>query len=379
MPSRKNATLNIAIVHWVVNDVGGINSWTENIIEGLRRLGHTVQLYYGTHQRKLGTHPTQKVPRSRRWHLLPALTLSYAPDMVKKSVDTLNDYDLIIFAHPSPHPTKGNTQADHARGWQSFYNDTHPFRISVFHDRHWDRTNEWIHEVVDKVDYAHAAQHHFIESVEAFATLGQIERDWGYFPLVLPKEMPGNTKRERKWIIATQWLALKNHRYLVPYLLDLKLPLDSYGSGQTYHNLLPQMKNVYREDHHQDEVMYYNPDSLHIHYGHTEYRKVIEAMSKVWFSLDLSIQGMTNMTHWEPMTAGAISVMEQRVLEDKYCEIPEDCCLTVSLDELIDDMNMIGKMPRETLQRRQQNAWKFIQRCDCKTVAQKLLTSAGVA
>lgn len=365
--------MKIAVVHWLVNDVGGINSWTENFIEGCRRLGHTVQLYYGSHQTRLACDPNHKVPRSRRYHLLPAVHLSYHPNEVKASVAKLRQWDLIVFAHPSPHPTKGNTQVDHERGWQAFYTDTPKVpNICVFHDRHWDRTNPWIAEVRDFVDYAHAAQHHFIESVKLYSGK-KTKYGWGYFPLVLPERLPPAFGKIRRWVLATQWLAIKNHRHLIPHLGELKCPLHSYGSGQTYHKLLPEMRKVYLEDHHQDEVMVYNPSSRHIHYGHTEYRQLLKAMRHSWFSLDMATQGMTNMTHWEPMTVGTISVMEERTLNDKHCEIPDDCCFSFKLDNLIDDLNSISKSNIANLLITRGHAWKFIQRCDCAKVADKIL------
>lgn len=368
--------MNIAVVHWLVNDVGGINSWTENFLIGLKRLGHSCQLYYGSHQRSLACDKDVKVPRSRRYHLLPAIHLSYAPQFLKESIQALDKYDLIVFAHPSPHPTKSSMSCSTPRAWQEFYTETTPFKISVFHDRHWDRTNAWIEEVRESVGYAHAAQHHFINSLKKFAKK-DIPHGWGMFPLLIPSTPPSQSKK-KEWILATQWLALKNHRYLIPNLLKLKLPLSSYGSGQTYHKLLPEIMAVYREDHHQDVVEHHNKNSPHVHYGHRGYRRVLSAMRSVWFSLDLSTQGMTNMTHWEPMTVGTISVMSRETKNDKYCEIPNNCCLTFSLDTLVEDMNCIGALPTSYLQEIQSRAWEFVQKCDCTTIAKSILKSSGV-
>lgn len=370
--------MKIAVIHWIVNDVGGINSWTENFMLGLSRLGHKAQLYYGSHQKRLGCHPTQKVARSRRYHLLPAKLLSYDPDLVEQSVKELNTYDLIVFAHPSPHPTKNNLQCSDPRGWQAYYTETRSPKICVFHDRHWDHTNPWIAEVRKNVDYAHAAQHHFLEVVRKFASDKHVAYGWGMFPLVLGKSLPDPSTKIRRWILATQWLALKNHRFLIPFIDQLTIPLHSYGSGQTYHKLLPVMKRLYREDHHQDEVMMYNHDSRHIHFGHTEYHKLLAAIKESWFSLDMSIQGMTNMTHWEPMTVGTISVMEERVANDRYCEIPDDCCLTFQLDNIIEELNRIAKTPKTKLLGIRNRAWEYVQKCECSLVTKKLLKSAGV-
>jgi hypothetical protein len=368
--------MKIAIVTWLLNDIGGINSWTENIIKGFTQLGHKVQLYYSTHQNSLACKPDAKVPRSRRFHLLPAQHLSYRSNL-GQAIKTLNGYDLILFAHPSPHPTKACTGLPCERHWQMFYTHTKPFKISVFHDRHWDRSNPWMAEVRDHVNYVHAAQHHFVEAVERF-TLGKIPHNWGVFPLSLPKVCPSNVDRARRFIVATQWLAIKKHKELLPIMPKLKIPVHSYGSGQTYHKLLPQMQQVCREDHHQDQVLVYNKTSRHIHYGHTEYRQLLAEMARAWFAVDLSIQGMTNMTHWEPLTVGTISIMENRVQADKYCEIPADCCLTVGLETLLDDLNKIAITPTSELLSIQQRAWKFIQRCESSKVAAKLLKDAGV-
>ncbi len=375
---RKSRLLRIAIVHWLINDVGGINSWTENFLLGLEQLGYTPKLFYGSCQRKLNCSLTKKIPRSRRWHLLPSVHLSYMPEHVESSLKELNKFDVIVFAHPSPHPTKSNTRnSSFSRNWQLFYTNTSALKICIFHDRHWDRTNKWIEEVRDEIHYVHAAQHHFIEAVHRF-TQGKVESGWGIFPLVVSKNLESCGNKRRRYVLATQWLALKNHRYILPNLDKLIVPLHSYGSGQTYHILLDQIRKVFREDHHNDVPLKYNPKSHHIHYGHTEYRCVLRAMQKAWFSLDLSTQGMTNMTHWEPMSVGTVSVIENRVVSDPFCEIPRDCCLQFDLDNVIEDLNKIALLTLPELEKVRLLAWKFAQRCKCLVVSRKILESAGV-
>lgn len=365
--------MKIAVVHWIVNDVGGINSWTENFIVGLRRLGHVVQLFYGSHQQSLGCLPDSKVLRSKRWHLLPSIHLSYRDQDVLQSIRALNEFDLIVFAHPSPHPTKCNLSVKSPKGWQKFYTETTPKKISVFHDRHWDRSNPWIAEVKECIDYTHAAQHHFLSCVKSLQCKNC---GWGLFPLLIADSSLPSTSRVRRWILATQWLAIKNHRRLIPHLERLELPLHSYGSGQTYHTLLPEIKRVYKEDKHYGKL--HNPKSQHVHFGHQEYRSLINAMRRSWFSLDMSIQGMTNMTHWEPMTVGCISVLEKRVLEDPFCEIPSDCCLSFSLDTLLDDLNSIGRTSSSCLKKIQLSAWNLVQQCECSKIAKQILSRVEV-
>jgi hypothetical protein len=302
--------------------------------------------------------------------------LSYNKESLLRSLIVLNGYDLIVFAHPSPHPTKSNLEHKSSRGWQAFYTKTRAFKIAVFHDRHWDRSNSWISEVRAYVNYVHAAQHHFVDAVARFAE-SDISHGWGMFPLLIQNTL-SLTKKYRRFVLATQWLSIKNHRFLIPRLNELKIPLHSYGSGQMYHKLLSEMKRVYYEDHHYDKPLRYNSKSSHIHYGHVEYRKLLNALRQAWFSLDLSIQGMTNMTHWEPMTVGTVSVLEERVLQDSFCEIPRDCCLTFRLDNIIEDLNRISRVGIKRLSSIRSRAWRFVQQCECSQVAFALLKNAKV-
>ena len=92
--------MKIAMVSWLINDVGGINSWGENAITGLRRLGHTVKFFHSSPQIRLGCDPDVKVRRGVRYDLLPGTHLSYHADFVADSIAALNEVDLIIFLHP---------------------------------------------------------------------------------------------------------------------------------------------------------------------------------------------------------------------------------------------------------------------------------------
>jgi len=371
------SNLKIAIVHWLVNDVGGINSWTENFVRGCRALGCQVSTFYSTHQNRLNCSPTEKVNRGR-YHLLPAYHLPYTDKEVAKSVQVLNRYDLVVFAHPSPHPVKATEDLKWSRGWQKLYTDVTTAKVSVFHDRHWDRTNTWMAEVSACPDYVHAAQHHFVGSVRKFAELSNVPWGWSTFPLVVPKVLPLSQAKVRQFTWATQWLAIKNHRFLVPRLLELRVPVKTYGGGQVYHKLVPEMVKTYREDWHAGKPAVYNKASPHAYYGHVEYARLLKEMAESWFSMDLSIQGMTNMTHWEPMTVGTISVMERRVAEDKYCEIPKTCCKVFDLDTVVEDLNEISATPIKELQLIQQNAFDLVQRSECSSIAKKILCQAGM-
>jgi hypothetical protein len=307
--------------------------------------------------------------RSRRYHLLPSLHLSYTPQHIKESIQALNQFQVIVFAHPGPHPTKSNTGFKHERYWQRFYTKTKARKISIFHDRHWDRSNEWCKEVADHVDYVHAAQHHFEEAIHRYP--GSADRSWGYFPLNLSRPIPKMKLNHIVW--GTQWLSIKNHRFLLPHMMDLRCAVHSYGSGQEYHKRMETIKAVYHEDHHYDEVQYYNEASKHVHFGHTEYSKFIQAMAKAWFSLDLSSQGMTNMTHWEPLTVKTLSIMTNQVLDDPHCEIPGDCCLPINLDHASEELNRVCRLSIKKRRSITESAWKFVQRCDQKKVAQQIL------
>jgi hypothetical protein len=321
--------MNIAIVNWPLNDVGGINSWIENFMTGCRFLGHNVQLFHVTAQTRYqcGDEPIHR----KRYTVLPGAHLSYRED-ADEVVEVLNQFDLVVFGHTSPHPTMETLSKPNPEGWMDIYSDVSVKKIVIFHDAKWRKTNDWFDEVRGNVDLAVAAQHHFVPSAEDWAN-GQCPVIWEYFPMATTEPPSVHIQRDHCGVIITQWLKWKRHDKLIPMLKHINVPMHMYGGGMEYHNLRKTdewQANVV-------DLVKGDGNGLHRYLGFIPYADAMDALSRALFSIDLSYRGYTNMSHWEPMWYGTPNFVESRIFEDEFCEVPRDLCEPFDLDESLPD------------------------------------------
>jgi hypothetical protein len=361
--------LKIAVVHWPLNDVGGIDSWCKNFVVALGRLGIPNRTYYATPQGRYGCSPDVELVKARHV-LLRATHLSYRRDLLAGSLRELNGYDLIVMIHPSPHPTRKVMASKDPRGWMELYRGTRPPKLVIFHDANWRKTNPWFAEVADHVDAAAAAQRLFVASVEDYPAA--CPKRWDYFPLDLSvgARLRSRVRGRRGVIVCTQWLKWKNHHRLLPHLPRVLPPVSLYGAGQEYYTLKKSgvFQTVVGTDHVTGEV--YDPSGRHHYHGFVPYERVLGAMSRSVASLDLSTKGYTNMTHWEPLAVGTLSLIERRVAEHPDNQIPADCCVPYDLDSVADDVNRVVSSPRMPVVRA---ADSFIKDSDCVAVTRRML------
>lgn len=361
--------MSIAVVTWPINDVGGINSWCKNFLTGLNLLGIESKTYYGTGQTRFGCDPDQELTKAR-YSILKAEHLSFRPEAVKSSIRELNRHSLIVMMHPSPHPTKANQKFEWSKNWMKFYRDTKPPKLVIFHDMNWEKTNHWMAEVSDSVGAALAAQHLFIRSVNNYPS--DCPKKWEYFPLDLRmanRLINVCTKRNRG-ILCTQWIKLKNHAKFLPQLPRVEVPMRLYGNGQEYYTLRPTFDECIRVDHTTGAI--HNRKSRHSFYGFVRYDEILKAMAECLFSIDLSIKGHTNMTHWEPLTVDTLSLIERRVVEHPDNEIPEDCCVAFDLERAYETINGLKKTVIEN-RKIVERARKFVAKAECTRVVRRIL------
>ncbi len=364
--------MNIAAVTWPINDVGGINSWSENFISGARKVGHRIQTFYCTASKKFKCDPNKKIRRGQEYSTLPAKHISYHPDMLKDAIETLNQFDVIIFLHTSPHPTKAQKSYPWYKDWMAIYNQSKPIKLVVFHDAWWERNNTWFFEVADSLNRIIIAQQFFKPSVDRYPS--DCEKLIVPFPMDLEQaEHFRQNKKENTCYLGTQWLGIKYHEKFLPQLPKVEIPVKLYGCGIKYFYLRRdgELDKVIHYDHMQERLL--NSDSIHDYFGFVDYEIALEAMSKCKMSIDLSYKGQINMTHWEPMLLGVISLVEERAFNDERCLIPEDCCFTYDLPCAASAINAVSKMSELELAPINEQAWKFVQRFDSKKVVTSIL------
>lgn len=372
--------LRIAILHFPVNDVGGIDSWVINIQKGFRRLGHEPQLIHSTAQSRFKCHPTEGRTTSRKT-ILPGIHLGYRFNELDKTLAKLNEYDLVIYLHPAPHPTADNLKREDIDNWRDLYTKVTKPKLQIHHDAKWDTTNDWIIDVVDHVDAVLAAQHHFLPAVERYVEHRAIDPStsiktwWEYFPLDVPK---GNIelllpRKEPFGIVATQWIQWKNHRKFLPMLPQIETPIRFFGAGIEYHYAVREGEFDKYIGTDVKEHIVYNEDNPHRYIGFVPYQEVLTAMELATFSIDLSTRGYTNMTHWEPLMYGTANMMAREVFDDEFNEVPRDCLWIYDFDEL--PKHIIEVMNSNTMRRvTARRGFEFVSDvCDCEKVAARIL------
>lgn len=365
----KNRKLKVALLYFPINNVGGITTWIENFQTGLNNNGVENQLFHCTNQTRCSVSETDKQIKYNLT-ILPSKHLSYHSQLLKQSLDTLSEFDAIIFTKASPHPTKDALKSDDAQNWQLFYSELKIPKVVVFHDNNWEKTNPWQADVSDYVDICFAGQHKFMDCVNRYP--GRAEKYWDYHPFDLSQVKL--QQKQNYGIIATQWLKWKNHDKIMDKLDNIQVPLKMFGIGQEYYEL--KLKNKLQphinNDFYTNEV--YNKEAIHDYHGFIEHTKLLKHYSKALFGIDLSTRGYTNYTHFEPLFYKAITMVERTVFEDPYNEIPEDCCYVYDLPEVDEYINVLGEGINEAyFQEKIKNGYKFAQKMDCTVIAKRLI------
>lgn len=356
--------MKIAIVRYPINDVGGIDSYYVNLRKGLERLGHEVQFFHANHQTRMKRgHTTVRATIHEGGHL------SYrTQDSARDCQAALNLFDVVIMLHPSPHPTRAVLDAPGGERWDMLY-DIDPPIIQIHHDENWQKTNSWCSCVADKCAAVVAAQARFLPAVERYPS--SAPKDWLYFPLEVPNMLYSTEDHEPFGIVATQWLQWKGHKDFIPMLPRVKTPIHFYGAGIIYHYLKKDGSfdgclGLDRTDGERHSGL------PHEYNGFVPYEEVQEEMSRATFSIDLSTRGYTNMTHWEPLLHGTISMMERRVFEDPHNQIPYDCVCVYDFDTLPEQIADLMADPAWRAQCAE-NGFAFIQNARSERVAASML------
>jgi len=371
--------MRIAIIHFPINKVGGIDSWAINIQIGFRRLGHEVQLIHSTPQSRFKCHPTEGRTVSEKT-IIPGIHLGYRDEDMDDTLEKLNGYDLVMFLHAAPHPTKANLNYYDIENWKRLYKEVSKPKMSVFHDRNWTKTNEWITEVVDHVDGVLAAQHHFLDCAQDYAShrstdLPPIKVWWEYQPFDIPELDLDYVMKNKDFygVVATQWIAWKNHKKFLPMLPEIEIPIRFYGAGMDYNYIVKDGDfDEYMGTDHKNEIVY-NEHIIHSYYGFVPYQEVLDALQWATFSIDLSTRGYVNMTHMEPLMYGAASLMSQEVFNDPYCGLPAEALWIYNFEDLPKVIEEVGLSPAVCKQKARNGREWMMSNCDCTTIAANIL------
>lgn len=368
--------MKIALVNFPLLDIGGITTWDEAIGIGYQRCGHETQRFYAIPGHKYSCKEDKKAfigKKYRRGEKLPAKVLSYGEKKISKSIKKLNEFDVVHFVHPSPHPTKGQVGTNNPLGWLELYAKVEAKKIVTMHDAYWDKTNKWFILARDHIDLLIASQYPHFEAVLRYPTVAQ--KVWSYFPIDVEGVELSKRGKNPFGMVAHQWIKWKNHHKIMKALKGFdKCPIQLYAGGQEYHNLLSSGELQEFVGENQVEEERYG-EAPHTYFGYVKHEKLTKVYSKALFSIDGSQRGYNNYTHFEPMLYGAISFVHEDVMGGEYNTLPEDCVVTYNWENLQEKIEHLVENPKEYNEMRKK-AYNFVvEHFACELVAGTILDS----
>jgi len=360
--------MKIKILNWNLNHLGGIVTWVINIREGLRELGHDVRIIHTSEQLRMKTYDHDY---TKKESIILACEFISLQEM-NKLCDELNSSDLVIIAHPSPHPTKAQlNRIGDGRLWQQVYHNLEAKKVVIFHDNNWETTNSWLQEVSQHIDCICCGQALFVES--ALRLPGNKKVSWLYHPAKIP-DQPCIKKREPICVSGAQWIRWKRYKELLTVLPNLPMKIYFYNIGITYFNL--RYTNIfwnYVTDHYDNKKA--KIEEKAIFHGNVPHEIFYAALQNSLCSVDFSRRGYVNYTHWEPLIYGAVSLVHEDTLYNKRCKLPKIDLVKLFNDETLDDaMSELLREDESKLNRARIEAWEFCRdNLNRKTVAAELL------
>ena len=333
----------IAIFNFPLLDVGGITTWAINISKGFNKLGFSVDHFYCTPTGRFSCEENYFVPigdKYQRGEKIPSQSIGYEGLDETWYHDFLDNYDFVIFAHPSPHPTKGNLERSGIKDWQLLYKYCHIPNVVIFHDMKWHLTNEWLVDVKEYIDVILAAQHNFIDSVEFYAKQAskKIVTDWLFFPI----DTNGcsiDFKNQRDHLtMLSQWIKWKNHHLLLQEANDVKIPIYFYNGGMEYHKLCKtDIWNNIRVDWVEDS--YVNKEAKHEYFGFVHYNKVRQIYRESLGNIDLTTRTYQNYTHHECSLFGCVLLCTEECRQGPYNHIHDGEYWPIDINNIANSIN----------------------------------------
>lgn len=372
----------VMLINWPLLDVGGIVTWANNIVKGFEKIGWQADHYYATRSGNFKCSKTEFTPiggKFKRGEKLPSKVLGFNGELnLEHYRNLIEEYDFVIFIHPSPHPNKGNLKAKGMENWKELYRQCNKPKVVIFHDKKWHLTNKWFADVRDHIDVVLAAQHNFIESVEQFKAVSDkpLVTDWLYFPIDTTDCIIHNTniQRENRLCMLPQWIKWKNHRYILGEGEAIRTPIHFYNGGMEYHKLF---KTAYFDCIRIDwvEDMYINKDARHEYHGFQNREKVKEIYWKSLGSIDMTTRTYQNYTHHESSLYGCILLCTEECREGPYNHIHPGEYWSINVCDVARSINDFVNLPECYKEEIRLKAFIRTKRnFECSKIATKILS-----
>jgi len=327
--------MKIAVLNWPINNIGGIATWAIQFREAGRALGHTVDTIHLSENARMAV-DSHKDRLTKNNIILAGIFRGIStPGRIHRLKAELASYDMILILHPSPHPTNSQvSKMEGGRRWQIVYEMLSEMNVPytvMFHDNNWRKTNWWFAEVANCVPKILGGQKLFAESAKTLP--GDRKIDWVYHPLKIPANITPLAVRPDIGIMHSQWLHWKRHKEFLAWLKDVEHPAvfwHLYHAGLKYHYL--KLDEDFQEI--VDDLVRHTQATrpLAEYRGLVPHEQVMRNLGHALCSLDNSVRGYVNYTHWEPLACGAYSILHASVFNHP-CSVLPSSPMVVVLEE----------------------------------------------
>jgi|SRR3990167_765830 len=295
--------MRIAVNLFLITKIGGIETGHNTIVDAFRRLGHEVDTFFISENKKY-----LKTMYGCKY------AVGYMSDGQRQQYsEMMNKYDLIVFSHPCPIKNSSyNTTL-----WQHCYNSISKPIIVIWWENQWQRRYAWIKDVMPRISLNVATQEKAFNVMQQFPNVAFVRH---------PTDLTGMgeyTEQKQDMVISPhQFKSWKFVDQFIRGIPRMRCSKEVYGDGIE----LAFMRGEYRKqrdvyldktlsdeekatklgikvgtmrDRTENIIRYSNPDGSWIYetaiasntkfFGYVEHSTVQEAMRRAKACVDLSI------------------------------------------------------------------------------------------
>jgi len=221
--------MKIALNLFWIDQIGGILTFNREIKGGLESLGHKVDPYAISLNKKIL--PDSLKSRDYESRDFVRILGFMKEEWLREYKETMDNYDLIIFSTPCPTRRKSFTDPR----WKLCY-DLNSKIIAVFHDPYLEERYPWIKDVYSKINkFVCLQEKSYYVVINSFGLLPRKEVQIIRHPLNLKDLGSYENKKEDLIITAHQFKSWKRIDRLIAVIPDLKSKckcnIEIYGDG----------------------------------------------------------------------------------------------------------------------------------------------------
>ncbi|OQX52973.1 MAG: hypothetical protein B5M53_07535 [Candidatus Cloacimonas sp. 4484_209] len=221
--------MKIALNLFWIDQIGGILTFNREIKAGLESLGHKVDPYAISLNKKIL--PDSLKSRDYESRDFVKILGFMKEEWLREYKETMDNYDLVIFSTPCPTRRKSFTDPR----WKLCY-DLNSKIIAVFHDPYLEERYPWIKDVYPKINkFVCLQEKSYYVVINSFGLLPRKEVQIIRHPLNLKDLGNYEDKKEDLIITAHQFKSWKRIDRLIAVIPDLKSKckcnIEIYGDG----------------------------------------------------------------------------------------------------------------------------------------------------